>query len=169
MSFDQIYNATFKNIYRYFYYKGVNQAEVEDLVHEVYIRFYQKYKDRNLEQVEATKILFGFSRNIYKEWVRKCIKEKRVDLLENYDYFEYEEESISEFADDEYEKRRDLQKSMIMAGLNHLNPKVRSVLELRFLHGMTRKEIAAKLDMKEKDVHTYQKRGIKYLKKKVNN
>lgn len=165
MSFEEIYKLTFKYVYRFFYYKSVNPAEIEDLAHEVYIRYYKKFSSRDIEEVEIKKILYGISNNLYKEWVRQKVKENKVELIDNYDY----EENVEDFCDEAYEVRLEGQKKQLLEALKLLNEKVRTVLECRFLHGMSRKEISLKLDMKEKDVHTYQKRGIRYLNKIINN
>jgi RNA polymerase sigma factor (sigma-70 family) len=162
VDFKNIYNCTFQYVYRFFYYKSVNPSSVEDLTHEVFIRFFKKYGDRLIEETEAKRILFGFSSNVYKEWVREQVKAKRTDLLDNYDYGQNDED---DFLDDSYEKKLLAQRKLILEALTHLNPKVRYVLECRFLHGMSRKEIAGKMEISEKDVHTYQKRGVRYLKK----
>lgn len=162
MDFEKIYNATYGNVYRFFYYKSVEKATIEDLSHEVYIRFYKKFRERDLDDIESKKILYGFCSNIYKEWVRQSIKENKADLVDNI-HIEEPEEEFSEG----FEEKVTKQKQVLLQAMEKLNPKVKSILEYRFLHNMSRKEIAEKLNMNEKDVHTYQKRGIKYLKKYV--
>jgi len=165
VSFEHIYKTTFQYVYRFFYYKSVNQADIEDLEHEVYIRFYKKFDFENLPEVETKRILFGIARNVYREWVRQCIKENKAEFLDNYEY----EDLIDDFVDEEFEKKIALQKQVVLEAIEKLNPTVKSVLEYRFIHAKSRKEIAELLGIKEKDVHTYQKRGIKYLRKLINN
>jgi RNA polymerase sigma factor (sigma-70 family) len=48
-----------------------------------------------------------------------------------------------------------------------LNPRVKQVITMRFLGNLSRSEIAKQLNISEDDVHTYQKRGVKYLKNMV--
>lgn len=164
MNFEDVYKSNFSRVYKFFYYKFVNKDYIEDLAHDVFMRFYIKYGYRQVFQSdEASKILYGISNNIFKEWVRKSYKEKRVDFEDNYIY------SLEDFLDKDYAEKKESQKKQIIEALNNLNPTVKYVLEARFLYGLTRKEIAEKLGVKEKDVHTYQKRGIKYLKKALGN
>lgn len=163
MNFEELYNTTFKNIYRFFYYKGVNPSAIEDLTHDVFIRFYQKYNNKALDPVESKKILFGISRNLYKEWVRQSMKEKRSEFDEQ--FIQIEGDSLDDYDENVYEHRVEKQKQQLKKAILQLNPKIRMVLEYRFFHNMSRKEIAEKLNIGEKDVHTYQKRGIKYLHK----
>ena len=57
---------------------------------------------------------------------------------------------------------------MLHDTIKSLNPVVRQVLELRFLQNKSRKETAELLQINEDQVHTYQKRGVKYLKDRLN-
>lgn len=164
MSFEEIYKLTFGYVYKFFYYKNVNSAYLEDLTQDVFMRYYNKYSSNNFSETEAKRILFGISQNVYREWVRDMVKRNRADFDET--YFEYEEDEY-DWEDENVSKHEDYKK-IILEKMKSLNPRVREVLELRFLENMSRKEVAEKLNMSEKDVHTYQKRGIKYLNKLVN-
>lgn len=170
MSFEEFYNLNFQKIYKFYYYKFVLKDDIEDLVHESFLRFYKKYGQKDLQTDECQKILYGISRNIYKEWVRKAIKEKNVSFLDNYEY-EIADDRVEDdkalFESDEPEGLLKSNLEVIKECLDELNETVRKVLECRFLEGKTRKETAELLGIKEKDVHTYQKRGVKYLKKLV--
>lgn len=165
MDFESLYNLSFEKIYKFFYYKYVDKETVEDLVHDVFIRYFQKYKDSNHNSNESIKLLYGISRNVYKEWVRKSIKENKIQFLDNIDYVDEsvitEEELINE---DLNQKIFQANVDKIRECIGKLNINVRNVLEQRFLHGKTRKETAEILNLSEDTVHTYQKRGIKYLK-----
>lgn len=167
MDFENIYNCTFRYVYRFFYYKSVNAASIEDLSHEVFLRFYKKFPNQKFEETEAKRMLFGFSNNVYKEWVREQVKEKRAEFLENFDYDVSVEEDSEDFGASEYslEMKLESQKKVVFEGMKQLSPKIREILEYRFVQELSRKAIAEKMGIKEKDVHTYQKRGIKYLKK----
>ena len=165
MNFEELYNLNFKYVYRFFYYKSVSKEEIEDLTHEVFIRFYGKYNGKNISQEESKRILFGFCNNIYKEFVRKSIKENRAEFN---DFLQYEE-IFEEFVEECFEEKLSEMRALISQNIQKLNPKVRAILECRFIHNMSRKEVAAKFNITEKDVHTYQKRGVKYLKKMVEN
>ena len=167
MKFEDFYKLTFRQVYSFLYYKCVNKSEVEDLAQESFLRLYQKYGDDITDEVEARKILFGIAKNVYRTWVSKRIHETKVEDIEQVSFDDNDEET--ELAEkEEYQKSLDIQRDIIKRAMKHLNPNVRSVLECRFLEAMTRKQVAEKLGMKEKDVHTYQKRGIKYLNKLIN-
>lgn len=170
MNFEGFYKQSFQKVYRFFYYKSVDTSIIEDLTQESFIRFYKKYNQKQLDEVESIKIIYGIARNVYREWVRKSISEKTVSLIDNINYEsddEQESYEIEAFAEEESEFDKQLTEKMdsIKDCLNELNEKVRLVLQYRFMESKSRKEVAEILKISEKDVHTYQKRGIKYIKK----
>ena len=160
-------------MYRFFYYKSVNSAYIEDLSQDVYIRFYNKFSDKELSEVESKKILYGIARNVYKEWVRQSIKEKRVSLLDNFEYEELDHGDLLdlflELENPEFDEKLLKNQEILKEAIETLGENVRNVIKMRFVEGLSRKEVAEKLNIKEKDVHTYQKRGVKYLKKLITN
>jgi RNA polymerase sigma factor (sigma-70 family) len=161
MNFEAFYKQNYKFVYRYFYYRFVDHAIVEDLAQTVFLKFFTKYKEQNsFENEEPVKILFGFCRNIYKDHLSKSGKTKQVEFFDN---FNYEESSGESYDSPELQSRREL----LAQAMKELNVKVRKVLIYRFMYGMTRDEVAKALMMKSKEVHTYQKRGIKYLRERL--
>lgn len=174
MTFEEFYNLNFSKVYKFFYYKFVQKDEIEDLAQDVFMRFYKKYAP-SLEKnpQDSLKLLYGICRNVYREWVRKSMKDRTVAFVDEYEY-EDSDESLS--AEDQYlfdaekpEESINFNLEELKIHLESLNEKVRLVLQYRFLEGKSRKETAEIMKIAEKDVHTYQKRGIKYLKKLVEN
>ena len=165
VTFEEIYKNSFSKVYKYFYYKYVDKSYIEDLSQETFLRFYKEYSQQKYSKEESMKILYGIARNIYKEWVRKAISETNIQFFDNINYEELAEidDDYDYTETDEFLTHIDLVKNLI----EELNEKTKMVLKYRFLDGKSRKEIAAILSISEKDVHTYQKRGIKYLKKKI--
>jgi RNA polymerase sigma-70 factor, ECF subfamily len=153
---EEIYDKTFESIYRFFYYKSVNRSEIEDLVQEVYIRFFRKTDISGTDIILCQKLLYGFSRNIYKEWVRKQIKSELV--YSNIDYLSNDDSDPINDPSVEHDSL------FLKEAIEKLNPVVRQVITMRFIENLSRKEIADKLNIKEKHVHVYQRRGIKYLR-----
>lgn len=87
MTFEEFYQQTFKNTFRFFYYRGVSFDLVDDLTSEVYIRFYQKYSHK-LDQIpdgftESKKIIGGIANLILKESFREQTKYKIFELPED--------------------------------------------------------------------------------------
>lgn len=164
MLFEEFYKESFKNTFRFFYYRGVDFSDIDDLVSECYIRFHTKYQDKLVDQIESKKILSGIAANILKEWQRKTFAHKIVELTDEIsEDLKYEFYAPDDFDDDFGQKQLKLHEA-----IKYLNPSVKQVLELRFLQNKSRKETAAILQINEDQVHTYQKRGVKYLKDRLN-
>lgn len=151
----EVYEENYLPIYRYFYYKGIEREHIKDLVHDVFLIFFQKYSTK--DGLDARKILYTISRNSYKQWVRK--QKNHISLDEEYHFDEY--------YDDKFEVKRESKRKEMLALIESLNEGVRDVIKCRFLLGMNRKETAEKLNISQAQVHTYQKRGIKYIKEKI--
>lgn len=163
MDFEYLYKNTFKAVFRFFYYKGADKFSAEDLSQEVYLRFYKNFKDEN-DIVTSKKILYGICINVYKEWIRLRIKNNSISYDDSIDYDTYTgdvEDYENESFDDNYKNK----KEAILNALGKLNPIIRKVIECRFLQGLSRAETAESLGITQETVHTYQKRGIKYLKR----
>ncbi len=162
MGEQQAYEQNFKRIYRFFYYKSVRPPEeIEDITQEVFGRFFQKYDCTKINESDVTKILFGITKNVYKEWVRQAMRHQTFELFEN----NRAQETLDDFVDEEYEKRLDLFRNKAKEAIEDLNPTLRQVMQMRYFEGLSRKEISDKLNIKEKHVHVYQRRGIEALKK----
>jgi len=162
--FEDFYKQTFKNTFRFFYYRSVAFSDIDDLTSECYIRFHAKYQEKLSSENESRKILSGIAGNILKEWQRKTFAHKIVELDDEVSQdLMYEFYAPSDFDDDFGQKQLQLHEM-----IKSLNPTVRQVLDLRFLQNKTRKEIATTLQISEDQVHTYQKRGVKYLKDRLN-
>jgi RNA polymerase sigma-70 factor (ECF subfamily) len=163
MDAESLYREHVRPVHRYFYYKGVALGDVEDLVQESFFRFFRDYAEREFTEVEIRKILYAISRNVWLEWVRSQVKHQTYEL----DELRMIPETAEDFVHIEDEVEDERQREQLREAIQNLNPTLRAVLTLRFIEGKTRREIAAELQIKEKDVHTYQKRGIKALHKSI--
>lgn len=166
MSFEKFYNSTFNGLFRYFYYRYLNKHEAEDLTHETYLRFYKKYSDKKITELEAKKILYGFARNVLKEWIRQNMKLIEVEFIDGIDY-EIEMEEIEVLESDSFNKDQEEKNRYLHDAIEELSDYVKTVIKFRYLENLSRKEISEKLGISEDMVHTYQKRGVKYLKQKI--
>jgi RNA polymerase sigma factor (sigma-70 family) len=162
--FEEFYKQTFKNTFRFFYYRGVIFNDVDDLTSDCYVRFYEKYQEKLIDETESRKILGGIAANILKEWQRKTYSIKIDELSDDVtdtDLFDF-------YAKNDFEKDFGEKQLKLHEAIKSLNPTVRQVLDLRFLQNKSRKQTAILLQIGEDQVHTYQKRGVKYLKDRLN-
>ncbi len=162
MDFESAYHANFKLVYRFLYYKDVDKGDIEDLAQEVFFRLYKKYDCSQMEAEHITKTAYAIARNVWLEWLRTQGEKRTLALIDDFDYVDsYEEFIQEELPEDERESERE----RLRACIKDLNPTVQKVLTLRYLEDKTRKETAAILQITEDQVHTYQKRGVAYLRK----
>lgn len=158
MNFSEFYTITYRYVLKFFYDRLENKSLAEDLTHDTYIRFYQKYGSLEISEEEAGKILYGFCRNLYKDYVRKVSKHKSVSFDETFVFEENDRDEGIRLLN----KNKKLKVLRKAVGL--LPPTLQKVIELRFLTNCSRKESAKILGIKEGSIHTYQKRAIKQLK-----
>ena len=165
MDQEGVYNSNFKRVYRFFYYKDVQPpAEIEDLVHNVLLRFFQKYNCQKLDSEESSKIIFGIAKNVYKEWVRELLNNRTTELNDEIDH-PCDDDT---YPDEDFERKIAQFRQNVSDAINKLSPSLKEVITMRFLDGMTRKEVAEKLKVSEKHVHVYQRRGIIALQNIIN-
>ncbi len=155
-SAETLYRQHVKAIHSFFFYREVGLSELEDLVQETFVRYFRRYDQEARASEETAKILYGVARNVWREWVRTQIRTNTLELLEH-DLVLTSQENSEGYSDEEIDK--------LKSALALLQQTQREVLTLRFIEGMTRKEVAEKLGTSESDVHTYQKRGIKALRR----
>jgi|GEM_PF-1037333 len=161
--FQEFYDNTFKGGWRFFFYKNVGRSNIEDLVQEAYLRFFQSYLHKLSDLNESRKILNGICLNVYREWVKVQVQKGTVwEYVEELDW-EEEKASFEEYSNPDFDNEMERRKILLREALNQLSGQVRQVLELRYLEGLTRHQTAEKLSVSEDQVHTYQKRGIRYL------
>jgi RNA polymerase sigma factor (sigma-70 family) len=157
-----VYRGHYKKLYRYFYYRGIQNQDTEDCCQEVFLRLFRAYGQQSIQEDQVIKLIFGIAKNVYREQIRQVVKNQHNELFEG-DL----EEGIGWIALDlelaELD-REDLH-TQVKELMKNLSPQVKEVIQRRFLEGQTRQEVAIALKMSEKQVHVYQRRGIAYLQK----
>jgi RNA polymerase sigma factor (sigma-70 family) len=160
MDAEGVYRERFKPLYRYFYYKNIRVADIDDLVQDTFLRFFERYDTTTLTADDCAKLLYGFARNIYLEWVRAHATHSVVELNDDFPDSSSEEEYEAEQKPLSLEVR-----GALLTAIHSLNPTLRQVITMRFLEGKTRREVALALDIEPKHVHVYQRRAIAALEK----
>ena len=159
MDFSNFYKATIKYVYFYFYSRTNDRYVSEDLCHNVYLDFYNKYSDKESDEEQSIKILYGFCRIAYKDYVRNSSKLKEISY--NDEIHVIDSNRINK------KKYSQKNKSILNNYIKSLSPVLKRVLELRFIDGLNRRDTAVALNISLASVHTYQKRAIKKLKEQL--
>lgn len=130
--FLQIYDTYADDIFRFCYLKVSNRELAEDLSQEVFTRFWQALREGTVMRSERA-LLYTMARNLVIDWYRKK-KESSLDVLT--------EQGIEFGGEDAEDVTREAEMSEALRMVNTLDEPSREVLTLRFVEGLSPKEIA---------------------------
>lgn len=144
---------TWREVYRYIYYKVGNREEAEDITQETYARavVYLKKEYAVVENYSA--YLKTIALNIVRDEWRKQKREPLSVNIEELDLREQEEDFTRTL-----EQRKALKEA-----LESLKEEQRRVVELRILKGYSVKETAVILKKKESHIRVLQLRALEKL------
>jgi RNA polymerase sigma factor (sigma-70 family) len=157
------YSHLFPALYRYFFYKQVQRDSIEDLCQESFMRFFQKYDSTQFTELDCAKILYGIARNVYREWVRRAIRDTTFELNEDMAITD----SFADFLLDIDDAAEEFNTKLLDEALGTLSETFQKVLRMRFILGMSRAQVAEELGVKEKHVHVYQRRALVALRQEL--
>jgi RNA polymerase sigma factor (sigma-70 family) len=127
-------------------------AELEDLVHDVFVQFYSLLRD-------------GSTIDKPKPWLYKAVRSRVVDKIRREEVMSTYLKSLSAPQNDSYRGvEQDFERAeMVEQLLSPLNVREREVLMLSN-DGCSHEEIAEALDISVKSVSVYKTRGLKKLR-----
>jgi len=131
--FLKAYDLYGDDIFRFCAMKVSNRELAEDLTQEVFMRYWQTVRDGEKLKNERA-YLYTLARNLVIDWYRKK-KESSLDALT---------EQGLDFGDEEYKKIvQSAEVKEVLSVIGKLDDDARDALLLRFVEGLTPKEIAA--------------------------
>lgn len=131
--FLQIYDTYADSIYRFCLLKVSSQELAEDLTQEVFTRFWQALREGTVMRSERA-LLYTVARNLIIDWYRKK-KESSLDALTD--------EGIEFSGDGAREVMQEAQMQEALAAVATLDDPSREALLLRYVEGLSPREIAA--------------------------
>ena len=156
-AFGKIYDTFFDAIYRYVFFR-MRAGEVEDVVENIFIKCWM-----NLDKYEKRD--FSFSAWLYKIACNTVIdyhrSHRKIEAIDERIVDESEEAMPKKIAED------GLMSEKVRAALNQLKDPYRQVVTLKFLNGLSNFEIAEILGEREGNIRVLQFRGLKELKKNL--
>jgi len=156
---EQIYEAHFKKLYRYFYYKVLSKEIAQDLTSETFISFINSINSSNKKIKSHVRYLYGIARFTFCEYLKnKYLAPNFVDYENAPDF----EDTVTTTLEKIDEKKTG--EEILIDYLPRLPEKQRLIIKLRLLDKLSLKEIAQKLGKNMNYVKTTQKRAIKNLK-----
>lgn len=152
--FDEVYNASYKDISRYVVLNAKNIDDVKDILQNVYLEVY-----KNIDKVTDKNYVFGITKNVLKKYYRfKFIKKDDLELSDNIRNDINLEKTIMEKFDTE----------VVWKYLKKKNEIISRIIYLYYYEGFTIKEIANCLNLTESNVKNYIYRTLKDLRR-INN
>lgn len=131
--FLQIYDAYASDLYRFCYLKVSSKEVAEDLSQEVFTRFWQALREGTTMRSERA-LLYTIARNLVIDWYRKK-KETSLDAITD---------AGVEFAgDDAGTVSLPAEAAEALRAVDSLDPTSRDALVLRFVDGLSPREIAS--------------------------
>jgi RNA polymerase sigma-70 factor (ECF subfamily) len=133
-----------------------DQAELGDLRQETYVRIYEAARRKRPSPVKP--FLFSVARNLMIDRLRR----KNVVPIETMPEADWLNVSDLEPAPEQrVAARQELQ--LMQAALNLLPPRCRQVVVLRRVHGLSQREVAQTMGIKEETVESQMVKGMRLL------
>ena len=150
---EEICTATWKELYRFVYYRVQNREEAQDITQETYVRAIS-YLEKNRDTVlDHRNYLKAIAMNIIRDqWRRnqrgKIIEGEEMDSLET---------GAGDFTDEVNER------TVVEEALKQLTPRQQEVVTLRIIKGYSAADTARIMGCREGTVRVIQYRALKAL------
>ncbi len=151
---EELCSSTWKEVYKFVYYKVGNRTEAEDITQEAYVKALDYLRKENVVIDNYSNFLKTVAMNILRdEWRKKQRAGKQFDL-EELSTMDYKTEDFTE---------ESIRRELIGSALNCLSIDQKRVIELRILKGFSTSETARILKKKEATVRVIQYRALQEL------
>jgi RNA polymerase sigma-70 factor (ECF subfamily) len=151
--FKDVYQAHADSIYKFIFWRTKNVQLSEDLTSTTFQKAWAARK--NFKGGSAQAWLFRIARNTLFDYWRKNKEITSEDIIERQ---EDDRISTAELLDKESEIKE------LQNALSKLPKDMRSIIELRFIEGLSSKQVAERLNMTDGNVRIIQYRALKKLR-----
>ncbi|NKE04930.1 RNA polymerase sigma factor SigX [Mesobacillus selenatarsenatis] len=159
--FDELYQKYHHDVFQFLFYMVKSRELAEDLVQEVYIRVLKAYDRFEGKSSEKT-WLFSIAKNVAIDHFRKQ-KGWKQRLLESFDMSARQVRDDQPLPEEMALQSEEIQ--MMYKCLDQCTVDQRMVIIMRYIHELSISETAEALSWTESKVKTTQHRGLKTLKK----
>jgi RNA polymerase sigma-70 factor (ECF subfamily) len=159
-AFDDLYTQLFVPVYRFIFYKLHNKEQTEDIVQEVFIKFYRNIEHYQVGHISPLSYLIKIANNHIIDILRKN-KEDLIDgdNLNVFEKFISERKQIIEKIED----NEDI--TVIQKAIKILPKDQRESILMKFVAELSYKEIAVELGRSEATIRQYVCRGLRKIRK----
>ena len=160
-AFASIYDAYLEGIYRFVYIRVEDHQTAEDITSTVFLKAWENLKGYQPRGIPFRAWLFRIARNSVIDHYRTRKQSAPLDAVIN--VVEDDAQPLSERIGER------LQTDEVLAYMQKLTEDQRNVLALKFVQGLTTKEIAQALGKRQGAVRALQMRGLQTLAKLMEN
>lgn len=147
---------TWRDLYRFIYYKVQNREEAEDITQETYVKALSFLNKSETTILEYKSFLKTIAINLIRDqWRAKQRKGEHINL----ETIEAGEIALDDFTDSLSEREQ------ITQAMNQLSEEQKRVIELRIIKGYTVAETGRLMDKKEGAIRVLQLRSVRALAK----
>jgi RNA polymerase sigma-70 factor (ECF subfamily) len=149
-----VFEEYYPRIYNYVYYRVMNKETAEDITSEIFCKAIKKKKSYDPARASYATWLFTIARNCVLNYYRAKKIEISLDVCGDIAQDSFLDDDL--IKDEEFKRLHELLKT--------LTERERCVIALRFWGGFSYAEIAAEMDLTEKNVGVILSRTIAKLK-----
>lgn len=154
VQFEKMCLDTWKDLYRFIYFKVQNKEEAEDITQETYMKALDHIRKKHPIIENPLGYLKVISLNIIRDNWRKEEKFGTMLQIEDVNPAYLESEDFSEST---------INETWIKDALENLNIEQRKIIELRIIKGYSVEETATVMNKKEGNIRVIQFRALKIL------
>lgn len=151
---EKICAETWKEVYRFIYYKIQNREESEDITQETYSRFISYLSKQDIEILDYRNYLKTIAMNILRDHWRAKKRKGSSITLEEADLKDLTLEDFTRFIEE---------RTRIEGAMQLLTKEQRMVIELRIIKGYSVADTAKQLEKTDNAVRALQYRAVKAL------
>ena len=167
-AFDEYADA----LYRHTYFKVGNKDVAQDLVQDTFMKVWDSVREKHNANIKSWRALLYTALNrLIIDYYRKKKSASLDEILENDTYNHCEQLLSDEDNIHNFEKEFDAKKevAMLYACLDKLPKQEKDIIILRFIDGLSGKEVAKILQISVASVHTKLHRAKKKLERMFDN
>ena len=157
-----LYQDNVQKVYRFFYYKTLDVSISQDLTSDTFMKFLEKYTELSDSIDDPTKYLYGIMKNIWLQHLQKKYRQKEIFIEDIDDFSAHVQQQIESFEDEG-------DSGQLTKLIDQLPESQRIIMTLRIVDNLTLKEICEQTGRNMNYVKTTRKRGVKSLKKIIEN
>lgn len=151
-----LYEQFFEVLYAFGKYFHVNEAEVQDAIHNVFLRIWENRHNLNTPQNSKNYLMTALRNELNQNYRKASRIELKAEVTDVDLNMEEEESTFGE-----------VRKEKVNKAIEELSTKNKEVIFLKYKENLSNEEIAEVLDINYQSVRNLLHRAIKQLRKKI--